>query len=111
RHLCCTAGLTDVVSPDTHAETLRIPDPQDAADRLVELALRGGGPDNVTVIVADVQQAGPGDFADDVPVIAGAFIDPAAAEVPDDSPAGRASRIARSAEADRSTPPIVVPPR
>ena len=31
-----------------------IDDPQEAVDRLVQLALRGGGPDNVTVIVADV---------------------------------------------------------
>ena len=30
------------------------PDPQATADRLIELALRGGGPDNITVIVADV---------------------------------------------------------
>ena len=54
RYLLCTDGLSDVVSTDTMLETLRIPDPQECADRLVELALRGGGPDNVTVIVADV---------------------------------------------------------
>ena len=30
------------------------PDPGTAVDRLVELALRGGGPDNITCIVADV---------------------------------------------------------
>ena len=41
------------------AETLargarRCPTPQEAVDRLVQLALRGGGPDNITVIVADV---------------------------------------------------------
>jgi protein phosphatase len=34
------------------------PDPQATADRLVELALRGGGPDNITVIVADVVEDG-----------------------------------------------------
>jgi protein phosphatase len=30
------------------------PDPQPAAEGLVRLALEGGGPDNVTVIVADL---------------------------------------------------------
>ena len=61
RYLLCTDGLSDVVSTETIAETLRIHDPQECADRLVELALRGGGPDNVTVIVADVVNARPGD--------------------------------------------------
>lgn len=96
RYLLCTDGLTDVVSSDTLLETLRIPEPQDTADRLVELALRGGGPDNVTVIVADVVQAGPGDFVDEVPVVAGAFVDPAAADAPGEhSPAERAARMSR----------------
>src|SRR6185437_4475715 len=54
RYLLCSDGLSDVVSIETMAEALRIPDPQECADRLVELALRSGGPDNVTVIVADV---------------------------------------------------------
>ncbi len=105
RYLLCTDGLTDVVSPDTIAETLRAPDPQEAADRLVELALRGGGPDNVTVIVADVVLARPGDAVDDVPVVAGAFVDPSAAELPGkDSPAERAAAIARPARADPAEP-------
>ena len=96
RYLLCTDGLSDVVSTDTILETLRIPDPQECADRLVELALRGGGPDNVTVIVADVVETRVGDEVDDVPVIAGAVLDPNAQEVPGDStPAERAARIGR----------------
>ncbi len=96
RYLLCSDGLSDVVSTETIAETLRIEDPQEAADRLVELALRGGGPDNVTVIVADVVNARVGDTIDDVPVIAGAFVDPAAADVPtSDSAAERAALMAR----------------
>lgn len=96
RYLLCTDGLSDVVSTETILETLRIPDVQECADRLVELALRGGGPDNVTVIVADVVNARVGETVYDVPVIAGAFVDPSAADVPtDDSPAERAARIAR----------------
>lgn len=93
RYLLCTDGLTDVVSTETIFETLQIPDPQECADRLVDLALRGGGPDNVTVIVADVVEARPGDPVDDVPVMAGAFVDPSAADVPGDSPAERAANL------------------
>jgi PPM family protein phosphatase len=96
RYLLCSDGLSDVVSTETISDTLQIEDPQECADRLVELALRGGGPDNVTVIVADVINARVGDRIDDVPVIAGAFVDPAAADVPGaDSAAERAARMSR----------------
>ena len=43
-------------------------DPRECADRLIELALRGGGPDNVTCIVADVVDV---DFGDDAPIVGG----------------------------------------
>ena len=50
-----TDGLTTVVTADTiEAELSAAADPQAAADRLVDLALQGGGPDNITVIVADL---------------------------------------------------------
>ncbi|MDT4903490.1 MAG: family protein phosphatase [Pseudonocardiales bacterium] len=105
RYLLCSDGLSDVVSTDTILDTLRIPDPQESADRLVELALRGGGPDNVTVIVADVINARVGDRIDDVPVIAGAFVDPAAADVPgSDSAAGRAALMSRPKAPERTEP-------
>ena len=70
RHLLCTDGLSSVVSDETIADALRLPDPQAAADRLVELALRGGGPDNVTVVVADVVDET--DDSPDSPLVAGA---------------------------------------
>jgi PPM family protein phosphatase len=54
RYLICSDGLSGVVSEETLAEALKDPDPQSTADRLIELALRSGGPDNITVIVADV---------------------------------------------------------
>ncbi len=69
RYLICSDGLSDVVSADTLLDALRIEDPQQAADRLVELALRGGGPDNITCIVADVIDA---EYTDDAPVVDGA---------------------------------------
>jgi protein phosphatase len=98
RYLLCSDGLSDVVSTETIFETLRIPDAQECADRLVELALRSGGPDNVTVIVADVVSARPGDIIDDVPVMDGAFVDPSAATIPNaDSAAERAAAISRPA--------------
>src|SRR3712207_9124908 len=63
RYLLCSDGLSGVVSEETLAEALQDPDPQSTADRLVELALRSGGPDNITVIVADaVEDAGEGTY-------------------------------------------------
>lgn len=55
RYLLCSDGLSGVVSEDTLRETLlEEADTDAAADRLVELALKGGGPDNITAIVADI---------------------------------------------------------
>ncbi|MEP7178409.1 MAG: PP2C family serine/threonine-protein phosphatase [Pseudonocardiales bacterium] len=105
RYLLCTDGLSDVVTAETILETLRIPDLQECADRLVELALRGGGPDNVTVIVADVVTARTGETNDDLPVLDGAFADPGAAEVPGaDSAAERAARMSRRPAGPEATP-------
>ncbi len=54
RYLLCSDGLTDYVSePDIH-EVVCTDDRTVAADRLIELALQAGAPDNVTVIVADI---------------------------------------------------------
>src|SRR5690349_5732266 len=55
RWLLCSDGLTGVVADPILEEELRtIADPKACAERLIDLALRGGGPDNITVIVADV---------------------------------------------------------
>ena len=54
--LFCTDGLTEPVSDDAIAEVLRHhADPEDACARLVDLALAGGGHDNVTAVVARYQ--------------------------------------------------------
>ena len=51
--LFCTDGLTEPVDNVAIAEVLaEYPNPQQASDRLVNLALGGGGPDNVTVVIA-----------------------------------------------------------
>jgi PPM family protein phosphatase len=71
RYLLCSDGLSGVVSEDTLRETLAgHASPEDAVDRLVELALRGGGPDNITAIVADVVDVEANPSA--VPVVVGA---------------------------------------
>lgn len=57
RYLLCSDGLSGVVSDPTIGEALAIPGLHAAVDRLVELALRGGAPDNVTCVVADIVEA------------------------------------------------------
>ncbi|HEX8866992.1 MAG TPA: protein phosphatase, partial [Lentzea sp.] len=91
RFLLCSDGLSGVVSLETLDEAIRIPDPQACADRMIELALKGGGPDNVTVIVADVEDV---DFGDDYPIVGGAAGDGSEEHnTPADSPASRASAL------------------
>ncbi|MFI5837827.1 PP2C family protein-serine/threonine phosphatase [Micromonospora sp. NPDC051300] len=55
RWLLCSDGLSNVVRADTLTEVLNERLERDAcAARLIDLALRAGGPDNITVVVADV---------------------------------------------------------
>jgi serine/threonine protein phosphatase PrpC len=55
RWLLCSDGLTTVVSFESiEAALLAHDDPQACADQLLDLALRGGGPDNISLIVADL---------------------------------------------------------
>ncbi|OLF18321.1 PP2C family protein-serine/threonine phosphatase [Actinophytocola xanthii] len=90
RYLLCSDGLSGVVTHETLADTIKIPDAQACADRMIELALKGGGPDNVTVIVADVVDI---DFGEDVPIVGGAAGN-GQDEVPQpDSPASRAGAL------------------
>jgi protein phosphatase len=59
RWLLCSDGLSNVVRPDSLAEALTsYPDRELCAQRLVDLALRAGGPDNITAVVADVTDDG-----------------------------------------------------
>ncbi|NUT31458.1 MAG: serine/threonine-protein phosphatase, partial [Hamadaea sp.] len=70
RYLICSDGLSGVVSAETIGETMReYVDPGQCVDRLIALALRGGGPDNITVIVADAHDE---DIVEDAPVVGGA---------------------------------------
>jgi protein phosphatase len=61
RYLLCSDGLSDYVDADAIATALGGDDPQPACERLVELALAAGAPDNVTCVVADpVDEPEPG---------------------------------------------------
>ena len=58
RFLLCSDGLSDYVAEEAIAQTLREqPDLAECAQRLVQLALAAGAPDNVSVILADVENA------------------------------------------------------
>jgi len=111
RYLLCSDGLSGVVTVETLAAALRDPDAQATADRLIELALRSGGPDNITCIVADVvEDDGRGVLID--PVVDGAAGDHRGQrEVDRRSAAGRAAladpqAAAPTASAATSSPPV-----
>ena len=73
RFLLCSDGLSGVVSHDTLAETLAAGEgPDVTCERLVELALRGGGPDNVSCVVADVVELRGGPPPSTTPQVVGA---------------------------------------
>jgi protein phosphatase len=64
RYLLCSDGLSDVVTEQTlHKTLVSIADLDDAVIQLVELAIRSGGPDNITCIVADVVDTAAGPAA------------------------------------------------
>jgi protein phosphatase len=100
RYLLCSDGLSGVVSEETLADAMKDPDPQSTADRLIELALRSGGPDNITVIVADVVDDDGRSPALIEPVVDGAAGDNVGQRQVD----GR-SAAGRAALADPSPPP------
>ncbi len=103
RYLLCSDGLSGVVTEQTlHQALTSMRDPDQAAVQLVELAIRGGGPDNITVIVADVVDTRNGRVAPTwQPVFAGAAANGAPADLRpparQSSPATRAMRLSRTA--------------
>ena len=108
RYLLCSDGLSGVVSDETLANTLRTyADPRECADRLIDLALRGGGPDNITCIVADVVDV---DFGDDAPIVGGAAGDGRDATPPPDSAAARASATTLTRTAPLRVQPVAPAP-
>jgi protein phosphatase len=74
RYLLCSDGLSGVVSDETLRDTLAsIEDPEITTRQLIDLAIHGGGPDNITCIVADVVDTATARLPlPAVPVLAGA---------------------------------------
>lgn len=104
RYLICSDGLSAVVSHQTIEEALAdYQGPQETVQRLIELALRGGGPDNITCIVADVLDQDMGDTLagrlSDTPVVVGAVAENQQLGNHDphlmQTPAGRAAGLGR----------------
>jgi protein phosphatase len=108
RFLLCSDGLSGVVSDETLQDTLQAyRDPRECADRMIELALRGGGPDNVTCIVADVVDI---DFGEDDPIMGGSIGGGMDDNPQPDSPAARASAATMTRPAPRVVAPVSPPP-
>lgn len=104
RYLLCSDGLSDVVSDETIENTMREGSEDECADRLIDLALRSGGPDNITVVVADVIDL---DYGQSHPIVAGAAsTDDEDDAPPPDTSAGRAAAM----RPPRATPKRVVGP-
>ncbi len=85
RYLLCSDGLSGVVSDEMLRDTLAsVEDPDAATRQLIELAINGGGPDNITCIVADVVDTATTQLPlTTTPVLAGAAASMAEAEAPD----------------------------
>ncbi|MFI6207305.1 Stp1/IreP family PP2C-type Ser/Thr phosphatase [Streptomyces sp. NPDC051041] len=103
RYLICSDGLSGVVSHQTLEDTLAsYQGPEETVQELIQLALRGGGPDNITVIVADVLDLDTGDTLagqlSDAPVVVGAVAENQS-QLNDNgylqTPAGRAAGLGR----------------
>ena len=103
RYLLCSDGLSGVVTEQTLHQTLgSVWDPEKAALQLIELAIRGGGPDNITCIVADVVDTQTAALPPTrVPVLAGAASHGSPADLRpsarQNSPATRAMQLTKTA--------------
>lgn len=93
RWLLCSDGLSGVVDDATLAQTLEaFPDREQCAQELIDLALAGGGPDNITCIVADIVEIADDAASVDQSVVLGAA---ATTEVSSDSPTPDTAALAQ----------------
>jgi PPM family protein phosphatase len=112
RYLLCSDGLSGVVSHQTLEDTLAsYQGPYETVQELIQLALRGGGPDNITCIVADVLDAEDSDTLtgqlNENPVIVGAVAENQnglADQRHLQTPAGRAAELGRSVPSQHQPP-------
>ena len=109
RYLLCSDGLSDPVSHDTIQDILSNSTLDDAAERLIDLALRSGGPDNVTVVLGDIVDDTTTEHLPTTPVLVGA-LDPEQTDIArPDTAAGRAVGMKliqqnKKAQAERRIP-------
>jgi protein phosphatase len=73
RYLLCSDGLCSVVTAETiHHALSSVAEPEQAVRQLIDLANRGGGPDNITCVVADVVELESQHGPPQKPIVAGA---------------------------------------
>jgi len=73
RYLLCSDGLCSVVTAETiHHGLSSVAEPEQAVRQLIDLANRGGGPDNITCVVADVVELEAQHGPPQTPIVAGA---------------------------------------
>ena len=105
RYLLCSDGLSDVVSDETVHKTLtELTDLDEAVGQLIDLAIRSGGPDNITCVLADVIDTDSGPAPTQDVIVVGALTggaDQPIQPVRKDSPAARAPAHERSDEPAR----------
>lgn len=101
RYLLCSDGLTDYVEIDEVRAALDLTDLEAAADRLIELSLDAGAPDNVTVVLADLVHAPEQQAGSREPV-------PSTRPIPVADPKERVGEPADAPEAIPDTKPIPV---
>ncbi|HEX5189806.1 MAG TPA: protein phosphatase 2C domain-containing protein [Streptosporangiaceae bacterium] len=98
RFLLCSDGLSDVVSDETvHKTLMQLTDLDEAVSQLINLAIRSGGPDNITCVLADVIDTDGGSAPSSDVVVVGALTggaDQPVQTVRNDSPAARAHLLA-----------------
>ena len=123
RYLLCSDGLSDVVSDDTvHKTLMEPPDLDEAVGQLIDLAIRSGGPDNITCVLAEVIDTDVGPPPSKDVIVVGALTggaDQPVAPVRSDSPAARAHLLAtgqaapasRGVARSRPRPPMPDPDR
>ncbi len=107
RFLLCSDGLSDVVSDETVQKTLtQLTDLDEAVSQLINLAIRSGGPDNITCVLADVIDTDSGSSPTADVIVMGALTggtDQPVQPVRSDSPAARAHLLATGRAAGGAT--------
>jgi PPM family protein phosphatase len=89
RYLLCSDGLGSVVTAETiHHALSSVAEPEQAVRQLIDLANRGGGPDNITCVVADVVELESQPGPPQQPIVAGAAHNAGRSRGEADSPGG-----------------------